>query len=141
MSFARDLRAVVALSPRGWLDIAQAVFELGGARLRLTADHKRLLLAGTQDAATVPVSPAAAALIDRVAFAIPRAAARVPWRSDCLVQALAARRWLERRGIGSRLRIGVRKDQSASLAAHAWLRAGDRIVVGGDVADFTPLGQ
>ena len=31
-------------------------------------------------------------LVEQVAFAIPRVAKRVPWRADCLVQALAGER-------------------------------------------------
>lgn len=78
-------------------------------------------------------------LVDRVAFAIPRAARRVPFRSDCLIQALAARRWLHRRGIAARVTIGVKPHGTGRLDAHAWLEAGGRIVTGGDIADYSPF--
>ena len=80
-------------------------------------------------------------MIERVAFAIPRAAARVPWRSDCLVQALAGERWLSRNGVDTTLTLGVRKDLPAEFEAHAWLTAGDRIVTGGDVSGYVPLAK
>ena len=65
--------------------------------------------------------------------------ARVPWRSTCLVQALAARRWLARRGVASELVLGARKPGGAELDAHAWLKAGERIVVGGDGQGYAPF--
>jgi hypothetical protein len=76
-------------------------------------------------------------LVERVAYAIPRVGARVPWRSDCLVQALAARHWLAREGVASNLTIGVRNE--GGFAAHAWLKVGDEVVTGGPIADFAPL--
>ena len=84
-------------------------------------------------------SPDAAAAIDRVAFAIPRAAARVPWRSTCLVQAIAARRWLASLGVGSQIRLGARKAGDGAIDAHAWLEADGRVIVGGETGDYRPF--
>jgi len=80
-------------------------------------------------------------LVERVAFVIPRVAARLPWRADCLVQALAARRWLARHGVTTTLTLGVPRDKPADFEAHAWLTAGDRIVTGGDVSGYVPLAR
>ena len=80
-----------------------------------------------------------AELVKRVAIAIPRAASRVPWRSDCLVQALAAERWLAGKGVHTVLCIGARKDEQFRFHAHAWLKAGDTIVTGGDIGAYAPL--
>jgi hypothetical protein len=55
---------------------------------------------------------------------------RVPWRSDCLVQALAARLWLERSGTEGVLRLGARRVDGGILA-HAWLEVGGVPVSGG----------
>lgn len=55
---------------------------------------------------------------------------RVPWRSDCLVQALAARLWLERSGTPSELRLGARRAGDGILA-HAWLDVAGVPVSGG----------
>lgn len=79
------------------------------------------------------------ALAQRIARAIPRAAGRVPWRSDCFVQALAAQYWLAQSGIGSELHIGVRTDVPGGFAAHAWLRHGDLTVTGGDFSAYQPV--
>jgi len=43
----------------------------------------------------------------------------VPSRTDCRVQALAARRWLSRHGLVSRLVLGAREPSSTEFKAHA----------------------
>jgi hypothetical protein len=124
-----------------WLDVARATAELALARWRLGRRSARALieLAQRQGRPPRPAPPGAAGLAGRVAFVIPRVAARVPWRADCFVQALAAQSWLARSGVPSDLYIGVRRDRAPGLEAHAWLRHGDRIVTGGDVSGFVPL--
>jgi hypothetical protein len=74
--------------------------------------------------------------MERVAFAIPRVAAHVPWRADCFVQALAAQAWLRRFSVPSEILIGARQDPRYGLEAHAWLRSADIIVVGGDIRSY-----
>ncbi|MET4131835.1 hypothetical protein ABIE62_000951 [Porphyrobacter sp. MBR-155] len=76
---------------------------------------------------------------DEAAFFISRMAARVPWRSDCLVQALAGQRWLARLSIPSEIVVGTAKLANGQFDAHAWLRHGDRVVLGGDISRFQPL--
>ena len=117
-------------------DVHRAALELGLARLRL-AGHRPALTPETAPPPSLSLSQAA--LVDRVAFIIPRVAARVPWRADCLVQALAAERWLASAGIATRLTLGVPRDKRPDFEAHAWLTAGDRIVTGGDVSGYVPL--
>ena len=136
-----DLRKAAGLEPVRWLDLGRAIFELAIANRELGSRSASELLAASRDAVPVaPAQPLTAAqrlLADRIAYAIPRIGARVPWRADCLVQALAARRWLASHGVKSVLSIGVRKD--AEFAAHAWLKVGDQIITGGDIASFAPL--
>lgn len=117
-------------------DIATAAIELAIARLRLGSGHQQASVRITRPAA---VYPQQAALVERVAFVIPRVAARLPWRADCLVQALAARRWLARHGVDSALTLGVLRDKPTEFEAHAWLSAGDVIVTGGDISGYVPL--
>lgn len=70
----------------------------------------------------------------RVGWAVAAAARRVPWRSECLEQAVAAKVMLRRRGIDSTLYLGVARDP---FEAHAWLRVGTLHVTGGqDVARY-----
>ena len=136
------MRRAAGLDWATWGDLLRAIVELAVARLRLRTRNTRELL-GRAEARNGPPQPSAPdrdpdALVDRVAFAIPRAGRRVPWRADCLVQALAAQHWLRRRGIATTLFVGVRKDQE-DFAAHAWLMAGDRMVTGGQVAGYNPI--
>lgn len=131
----RDARALAAVDVSVRRDLMRAVLELARARLEL--------LSATPDKLLEPSKPSAPPTtdraIDRVAYAIPRAAARVPWRSTCLVQALAAKHWLARLGIGSQIKLGVRSS-TGGLDAHAWLEAGRRVVIGGEAGDYQPFG-
>jgi hypothetical protein len=64
---------------------------------------------------------------------------RLPWRSTCLVQALAARSMLRRRHVATLLHFGVALDEGR-IRAHAWLEAGGGCVCGGKAAiGFTPI--
>jgi hypothetical protein len=65
-----------------------------------------------------------------------------PWMNAlCLPRALAAHAMLRRRGIASRLCLGVARERGA-LDAHAWLEVGNGKVVGGSEADgFTRLAE
>jgi hypothetical protein len=100
-------------------------------------------MAGTvSDAAAVGdprQPPATSPVAQGVARALAGAAARLPGESTCLAQALAGGLMLRRRGISSRLVLGVATDQGA-LRAHAWLVAGDGVVCGGrEAAAYTPI--
>ena len=136
----RDTAVIFRLKPGGWLDLLRAAGELALARYRLSTSAPKDLLRQTP-LQSLPDQPPhdPAALPARVAFAIPRVAARVPWRSDCFVQALAAQRWLQRKNIPSALMIGTRKDADGAFQAHAWLTCNDRIITGGDVSGYVPL--
>lgn len=72
--------------------------------------------------------------------AILQASERLPWQSNCLVRALAAKMMLRRRGLPSLLQLGVRIGTTRELFAHAWLRCGEIEVVGAeDSAEFSPI--
>ena len=87
--------------------------------------------------------PKPAVTPERIAWAIGHAGGC--WgNATCLARALAAQRMLRRRGVASRVSIGVvggeRQGATSSLIAHAWLEVGGRILVGGpDVSRYTPL--
>jgi hypothetical protein len=135
-----DLGRALRLGPRVWSDLGRAALELARARWRLRRHSARDLLdlGRRQAAPSRPLPPNGAAILDRVAFAVPRVAARVPWRADCWVQALAAQSWLAQEGVPAEIWIGVRQDRGG-FEAHAWLRSGDRAVTGGDGEGFVPL--
>jgi hypothetical protein len=72
---------------------------------------------------------------DWIAWAIESLGANI----FCLPRAVAAHAMLRRRGIASRLCLGVARDQGA-LAAHAWVEVGTNRIVGGtEAAEFTRL--
>jgi hypothetical protein len=143
MGLGRDLRRVKSLPIRTWADLATAAAELAFARLRLAAHGAEDLVRdeAARGSSHVTEKRNHSRTIERVAFAIPRMGARVPWHSTCLVQAIAAQHWLKRNGIRSSISLGARKHSGEAIDAHAWLEAEGRLVVGGDVegyARFTP---
>ena len=64
---------------------------------------------------------------------VARVAARVPWESKCLVQAMVAQRLLRDYRIDSTLYLGVgrNKEENDKMVAHAWLWSGPYFVCGG----------
>ncbi|SFB23184.1 Transglutaminase-like superfamily protein [Acetitomaculum ruminis DSM 5522] len=57
---------------------------------------------------------------------------KTPWESKCLVQALTARFLLNRKHINNTLYLGVGRDESGKMVAHAWIRTGEAFVTGGN---------
>jgi len=137
------MKQVAGFGRVGWLDLVQASVELALARrllgARTAGDLLRTARGGRPSLSLGSLSAGQLRLVNRVAFAVPRVAERVPWRADCLVQALAAQRWLRRKGIPTTLHVGVHKKIPAEIEAHAWLMQGGTVVTGGDIKRFTPL--
>jgi len=80
-----------------------------------------------------PLSPArrTPVAIETVIWAVEAAARRMPWRTVCIEQGLAAQRMLRRRGIDARLHYGARNDHSAGkLQAHVWVTVDGVAVIG-----------
>ena len=74
-------------------------------------------------------------------WAIDAAAANSHGETLCLPRALAAHSMLRRRGIVSRVCLGVAREQG-NLSAHAWVEVGeDRTVPGPSVGAFTRLAE
>jgi hypothetical protein len=76
-----------------------------------------------------------------VSWAVESLGAR-PWMNAlCLPCALSAHAMLRRRGIASRLCLGVARERGR-LDAHAWLEVGnDKIVGGGEAKGFTRMAE
>jgi hypothetical protein len=75
-----------------------------------------------------------------IGWAVRRVARRMPFRADCLPQAMAAKWMLRRRGVVAVMFIGGAKDANGLLETHAWLLAAGVEVTGYPVAyDFTPV--
>jgi hypothetical protein len=126
----------------GWLAImvAQALSRL--IRARIAFARLEALDIPARNAAVAAAERAGHAdelLAQRIGFIIPRVAKRLPWRSDCLVQAIAAQDWLAANGMASELRIGVERPEDGPFGDHAWLIRGEQIVTGGDILHYTLL--
>ncbi len=136
-------RGITRLSAADWRYLTIAVYELALARVRHACEPAQAIVTrlneASQDSGPVSPSSAASADIARMAWAIAAAASRVPWRSDCLLQVMAAARWLRRHDIPSTFRLGVAKDPDGTFRAHAWLTCAGQPVAGGDGAEFVPL--
>jgi hypothetical protein len=68
--------------------------------------------------------------VRRIGRAVVTMSRHTPWESQCLVQAIAAKMMLRRRGVPSTLYLGVTKDDATGLSAHAWVRSGDVVLTG-----------
>ena len=74
-----------------------------------------------------------------VAWAVDHLGTLAGMNGLCLPRALAAHAMLRRRGIASRLCLGVARSGGA-FAAHAWIEVGEKKIIGGDeAAGFTRL--
>lgn len=139
--FARFL----ALPPREQATTIEAVLCVGCARLLLLMPFRRLApFLGAPQRGSDRVMAALDADGRNTALAIRRALLRVtvrlPWRSSCLVCAIAGRMMLWRRRLPSSLYLGARTDSQTMLAAHAWLRCGEIDVIGTESADqYAPI--
>ena len=118
--------------------LIRTVFALWAARLAtwlLPFPLGRRLLVGSHRTSTPTVSG------EQIRWAMSHAQRVVP-RATCLPQALAAEALLTRGGLPADLRIGVKKEPSGKLLAHAWVESNGRIVVGdlpGGVDVYTRL--
>jgi hypothetical protein len=83
---------------------------------------------------TYDAQEAAPAALETIPWAVRAASAYVP-SATCLTQALTLRTLLAQEGIPSKMEIGVTRDDEAGFAAHAWLEAGGRVVIGGERLD------
>ena len=68
--------------------------------------------------------------VTRVGWAVTAAAHRLPFRSTCLLESLAADAMLRRRGYASEIRFGVKPPSGGELAAHAWVEHEGAVVFG-----------
>jgi hypothetical protein len=80
--------------------------------------------------------------VNWISWAVEYLGAR-PWTNAlCLPRALAAHAMLRRRGVASRLCLGVARRDGGELTAHAWVEIGkDKIVGGGSAEAFTRLAE
>lgn len=108
------LRLLVARMLRSGSDVRAAI----GVLRRRVAEPQRMAADG-----------AVAPLIDRLAWSSRTVLDRLPGDHPCLAQSLVLMCLLARRGVASRVVIGVRKDlPDGPLTAHAWVTVEGRAV-------------
>ena len=79
--------------------------------------------------------------VSRVMWAVERVSNNSWMNALCLPRALAAHAMLRRRGVASRLCLGVARD-GKQLIAHAWVEIGEnKIILDPAVARFTRLAE
>lgn len=143
MSVLRELRRAAGLSFADWRYLIRATKELLSARVRFAITPSQIVVASLQQRSIDQCQQAHAHVreidLPRLSWAISAAATRVPWRSDCLIQVMAADRWLMRHGVLGDFYIGVAKTESGDITAHAWLRCGNSVITGGASDMFSPL--
>lgn len=114
--------------------LAKATWYLFLARCRLLVTPIGRVVDGLvkpHAASAESATPNATIDLRLVAWALARLQDHLPWRADCLVQAMAASRWLTRHGYSPRVSIGVTRNDRNELLAHAWTYVGEFAVTGG----------
>jgi hypothetical protein len=130
-----------------------------GRFARLSSERRRLLLRAslvlTGASAAVALLPFRRAIrfgcvplrqgpqvdIGRCIWAVETAARRLPWRTMCIEQGLAAQRILRAAGIDAVLHYGARhKAAEGVLEAHVWVTVDGKPVIGGaEAQDFASI--
>lgn len=128
---ARDLGWLIVFCLRG-------LFELIRARIIFARFEAKWIPQRNACARSNAKAGAAAneAQLARIAYVIPRLSDRLPWRSDCLIQAIAGQNWLSSHGLYSEIQIGVENPTDGKFGAHAWLIHRDMVITGGDIAQY-----
>jgi hypothetical protein len=129
------IRRLLRLEARERRLLAQAAFWLVAFRLGLVLLPFRVVRRVASPA--VGTSPSAGAALERMGWAVAAVANRLPG-TTCLPRALALNMMLRRGGFPSELQIGVVRDDSAPLRAHAWVAFLGR-PIGGSGAGYLPL--
>jgi hypothetical protein len=117
----------------------EAAATLAVARLAVTLVSAAKLIAWASRPPRRVNRFAAAVELPWISWSIDRVAAKPLFAAKCLPRALAAHHMLRRRGVLSRVCLGVRRN-GETLEAHAWLELGQTIIVGAAEAPrFTRL--
>jgi hypothetical protein len=102
-------------------------------RVRLTPFRKLVPRLGQQGCqASQQLSTAQQELARDAEWLIAALCRRLPVQPTCLMQAVAAKALLSKRGVPSTVYIGIAPPQAdgRNVNAHAWLQCGERIVTG-----------
>ena len=109
-----------------WLGLSRAALLI--IPFKRIAPHLGFQISNAGETQNIPSPPA---WIKQIGWAVETMSRRTPWESACLAQAMTAKFMLRRRGVSSLLYLGMKKDAGGKLSAHAWLKVGDILLVGG----------
>jgi hypothetical protein len=129
----RRLRKFIQLPLRDQRLLLEATFFIATARLALLVLPFRWIAPwrGKHMAVTSETQADRDDQIVRgVQEAIRRTSNNVPWKTQCLAQAIAATIMLQWRKIEGTVYLGIAKEGQTEVMAHAWLRSGRTIVTG-----------
>jgi hypothetical protein len=116
-----------------------AAARLASARLELSRRTTRDIIADLQSRETDGGDRSGGIDVATMAWAIAAAANTVPWRADCLIQSIAASRWLRRHGIVPDFHLGVTSGEGEAFMAHAWVELDGVVLTGGSGVDHYHL--
>lgn len=137
-AIVRPIRSLAKRDRATRRTISEAAFTVAVVRLGLTIlpySVLRRLRGIILRAATAIAKPARDP--EELASAVRIAARHIP-RATCLTQAIALYVMLERRGITSRVVVGVAQ-RNGRLAAHAWVDTDGTVLIGGDTTSYHQL--
>ena len=137
----RKIRRFVSLTSRERQLFLHALALLSVIRLgleRLSFQNLRRWLARLPLNSRQSASPVA---IETIVWAVEAASRLQPRGVKCLARALATQYLLAVNGYVAQLRIGVTKEASGNLEAHAWVEYQGKVIIGGlqHLSAFTPL--
>ncbi len=132
MSLGRKIGRYRRLTPSRRQLLAEAFVLLGVSRLALLLlPFKRIAPhLGRQGEDVYAADAKQTAAAKGVGWAVRIASTHTPWQSKCLAQAMAAKRMLNRRKIRNTLYLGLAKDDSGKMVAHAWIFCGSLPLTG-----------
>ena len=142
MALPKQIKELISLDDRQRRYLFGAVHELLVARWCFSRHSiERILRELHVRQSSGPVGNDERFDINYASWALAVASRHVPWRADCLIQAMAAHRWLKRHGLVSEFYVGVAKQNGGALIAHAWLKVGDLNVTGGSVSQYSIIAR
>lgn len=112
--------------------VAEALLQLFLAYLTVTCLPSRKYLHTTSTKLNLILTEEKIKNGEIIAGVIDGLSLHTPWLSTCLMKVLAAHKMFDRRKITHIIHVGIKKNSSCELNAHAWLSVADEILIGGD---------
>ena len=129
MKLVRQIRRAASLGWSGNLLLVEAIVTLAAAAAAIRfLSFRRAVSFGAVPLGEQRENPTG--LADELSWTVEAAARIVPFRTVCFQQGLALQRMARRRGVDARLHYAIGKDETDRLAAHVWVSADGRALIG-----------